>query len=120
MRKAKPKDGDAKAKYDECSKIVRQQAFEKAIRVDSAKSVADTLDWESMGKNSELVQWCVHVCLSLCASRVCVCVSVCLSVCLSAICPSVCLSVHVSACLSVCLCAYIPIHVYLPVCACIK
>lgn len=56
MRKAKPKDGDAKAKYDECSKIVRQQAFEKAIRVDSAKSVADTLDWEAMGKNIELVQ----------------------------------------------------------------
>ena len=97
MRKAKPKDGDAKAKYDECSKIVRQQAFEKAIRVDSAKSVADTLDWESMGKNIELVQWCVHVCLSLCASRVCVrvCLSVCLSVCIYPYsCVSACVCLH--------------------------
>ena len=55
VRKAKPKDSDAKAKYEECSRIVRQQAFEKAIRVDSAKSVVDTLDWEAIGEHCMLV-----------------------------------------------------------------
>jgi len=35
--KARPNDKDAKLKYNECSKIVRQQAFEKAIAVDSLK-----------------------------------------------------------------------------------
>ena len=55
VRKAKPKDSDAKAKYEECSRIVRQHAFEKAIRVDSAKSVVDTLDWEAIGERCMLV-----------------------------------------------------------------
>ena len=37
--KARPNDRDAKLKFNECSKIVRQQAFEKAISVDSVKKL---------------------------------------------------------------------------------
>jgi len=37
VHKVRPNDKDAKLKYNECSKIVRQQAFEKAIAVDSLK-----------------------------------------------------------------------------------
>nr|CAG4650049.1 EOG090X03S1 [Sida crystallina] len=37
--KARPNDRDAKLKYNECSKIVRQQAFEKAIAVDTVKKL---------------------------------------------------------------------------------
>lgn len=40
-------------KYTECKKIVQRQAFEKAIAVDhQKKSVADSLDIDSMGKRS--------------------------------------------------------------------
>jgi len=47
--KVKPNDSDAKKKFTECKKIVQQQAFEKAIRVEeTTKSVADSLDIESM------------------------------------------------------------------------
>lgn len=49
--KYRPNDKDAKAKYTECNKIVKQQAFERAIRVeDTKKNIADTLDIASMGK----------------------------------------------------------------------
>ncbi|PIK56905.1 putative serine/threonine-protein phosphatase [Apostichopus japonicus] len=47
--KYRPNDKDAKAKYTECNKIVKQQAFERAIRVeDTKKNIADTLDIASM------------------------------------------------------------------------
>lgn len=40
-------------KYTECKKIVQRKAFEKAIAVDhQKKSVADSLDIDSMGKYS--------------------------------------------------------------------
>ena len=49
VKKFRPKDKDALLKYTECEKIVRRQAFEKAIAVDDKKSVADSIDVESMG-----------------------------------------------------------------------
>ncbi|XP_064489746.1 serine/threonine-protein phosphatase 5-like [Ornithodoros turicata] len=49
VTKARPNDKDAAAKYNECSKIARRLAFEKAIAVDdSKKSVADSIDIDSM------------------------------------------------------------------------
>lgn len=48
--KAKPNDMDAKIKYTECNKIVKQMAFERAIRVDDTKkSVAESINLENMG-----------------------------------------------------------------------
>jgi len=48
--KARPNDKDAKLKYTECKKIVQQIAFQKAISVEEVKkSVAETIDTESMG-----------------------------------------------------------------------
>ncbi|KAI8059538.1 Metallo-dependent phosphatase-like protein [Gongronella butleri] len=45
VSKRAPKDMDAKAKLDECAKIVKRIEFEKAIEADNdAPSVADTLD----------------------------------------------------------------------------
>ena len=45
----RPNDKDARAKYNECKKIVNVQAFQKAIAVeDNHKSVADTIDLASM------------------------------------------------------------------------
>ncbi|XP_048474165.1 serine/threonine-protein phosphatase 5 [Rhincodon typus] len=47
--KVKPNDKDAKMKYQECNKIVKQKAFERAIANDELKrSVVDSLDIESM------------------------------------------------------------------------
>ncbi|XP_061434540.1 serine/threonine-protein phosphatase 5 [Lethenteron reissneri] len=47
--KVRPNDKDAKLKYQECSKIVKRKAFERAIASDdSKKSVADALDLDSM------------------------------------------------------------------------
>lgn len=43
VAKAKPKDKDAKSKFDECQKITRRMAFEKAIAVeDNKKTVKET------------------------------------------------------------------------------
>jgi len=49
VTKAKPNDADAKSKFQECQKIVRMKAFEKAISVD-VKAVSDTVDIESIGE----------------------------------------------------------------------
>ncbi|KAL7980746.1 hypothetical protein Chor_001900 [Crotalus horridus] len=47
--KVKPNDKDAKMKYQECHKIVKQKAFERAIASDEHKrSVVDSLDIENM------------------------------------------------------------------------
>ncbi|XP_028385531.1 serine/threonine-protein phosphatase 5 isoform X1 [Phyllostomus discolor] len=49
VMKVKPHDKDAKMKYQECNKIVKQKAFERAIAGDEHKrSVVDSLDIESM------------------------------------------------------------------------
>ena len=49
--KGKPNDKDAKMKYQECSKIVKQKAFERAIAGDEhRRSVVDSLDIESMSE----------------------------------------------------------------------
>ena len=45
-----PNDKAARMKYSECKKIVHQQAFAKAIAVDDKRSVVESLDLESMGK----------------------------------------------------------------------
>ena len=51
--KARPNDKDAKLKFNECSKIVRQQAFEKAIAVDTVKKcVSDSINIDSMAVES--------------------------------------------------------------------
>ena len=49
--KVRPNDKDARLKFTECKKIVHQQAFAKAIAVDDEKSVVETLDLDSMGRN---------------------------------------------------------------------
>lgn len=47
----RPNDKDAKMKYQECNKIVKQKAFERAIASDELKrSVVDSLDIESMSR----------------------------------------------------------------------
>jgi serine/threonine-protein phosphatase 5 len=43
-----PADKAAKSRCIECQKLVRRQAFEKAIEVDEVPSLADTLDLRSM------------------------------------------------------------------------
>ena len=49
--KVKPHDKDAKMKYQECNKIVKQKAFERAIAGDEHKrSVVDSLDIESISE----------------------------------------------------------------------
>lgn len=48
VTKFRPKDKDACLKYQECKKIVQRQAFEKAIAVDDKKSVADTVNLDSI------------------------------------------------------------------------
>ena len=50
MVKVRPNDKDAKSKFNECNKIVRMQAFQKAIAVDSDRSVADAIDLDGMSK----------------------------------------------------------------------
>uniref|UniRef100_A0A3B3TGB7 Serine/threonine-protein phosphatase n=1 Tax=Paramormyrops kingsleyae TaxID=1676925 RepID=A0A3B3TGB7_9TELE len=47
--RVRPNDKDAKMKYQECNKIVKQKAFERAIASDELKkSVVDSLDIENM------------------------------------------------------------------------
>ncbi|KAK7883055.1 hypothetical protein WMY93_029229 [Mugilogobius chulae] len=47
--RVRPNDKDAKMKYQECNKIVKQKAFERAIASDETKkSVVDSLDIENM------------------------------------------------------------------------
>ncbi|CAL8081137.1 unnamed protein product [Orchesella dallaii] len=46
---ARPTDKDAKIKHQECNKIVRKMAFEKAIAVDDTKkAIVDSIDIEAM------------------------------------------------------------------------
>lgn len=69
--RVRPNDKDAKMKYQECNKIVKQKAFERAIASDELKrSVVDSLDIENMSESSPasgspLERWCVCVCVYL-------------------------------------------------------
>lgn len=50
--KVKPKDADAKTKFTECSKIVKRQAFEKAIACDEVKKIiSESIHLETMTIN---------------------------------------------------------------------
>lgn len=51
VTKTRPNDRDAKLKFNECQKVVKMLMFQKAIAVDDDyKSVAQSIDLESMGK----------------------------------------------------------------------
>lgn len=57
--KVRPNDKDATMKYQECNKIVKQKAFERAIASDEIKkSVVDSLDIENMSKFFVFVLFC--------------------------------------------------------------
>lgn len=49
VTKACPSDKDARVKFEECNKICKRLAFEKAIASDDGKCVADTIDITSLG-----------------------------------------------------------------------
>ena len=49
VTKARSNDKDARAKYNECNKIVKRLAFEKAIAVeDNTKSVSESINLDTM------------------------------------------------------------------------
>ena len=52
VTKARPNDKDARAKYQECNKIVKRLAFEKAIAVEETakKCVSEQINLENMCK----------------------------------------------------------------------
>lgn len=51
VKKVRPRDKDALMKYTECSKIMKQIAFERAIAVESSrKKPSQTVDLESLGE----------------------------------------------------------------------
>ena len=51
VKRVRPRDKDALAKYTECNKVVRQIAFEKAIAVESSrKKPSQTIDLDTMGE----------------------------------------------------------------------
>lgn len=61
----RPNDKDARAKFNECKKIVQMQAFQKAIAVEeNHKSVADSIDLASMSKSGS-AGFCMAPCLVL-------------------------------------------------------
>ena len=50
VKKVRPKDKDAVQKFEECSKIVKWMAFQKAISVDTThKSVAESISVDTIG-----------------------------------------------------------------------
>lgn len=50
VTKARPNDQDAKSKYQECNKIVKKLAFEKAICIEeNKKNIAETINLDAMG-----------------------------------------------------------------------
>ena len=56
VKRAKPRDPDALSKYNACNKIVTQQAFERAIEVESSKkNIAESIDLSTMGKSLEII-----------------------------------------------------------------
>lgn len=65
--RVRPNDKDARMKYQECNKIVKQKAFERAIASDEIKkSVVDSLDIENMSKfpvllNKSILEINIHL-----------------------------------------------------------
>jgi hypothetical protein len=58
VKKAKPRDPDAIAKFNACNKIVTQQAFERAIAVESSKkNIAESIDLSTMGKSLVIIPY---------------------------------------------------------------
>ncbi|XP_043272772.1 serine/threonine-protein phosphatase 5 [Venturia canescens] len=56
VTKARPNDRDAKMKYQECNKIVKKLAFEKAICIeDNKKNIADTINLDAMTIENEYI-----------------------------------------------------------------
>jgi len=58
-------------KYAECNKIVKQMAFERAIRVDDTKrSIADSINLENMGNcsgsDTQVYMLVCPLCLCVC------------------------------------------------------
>lgn len=52
VTKVWPNDKDARSKFTECNKIVKQIAFQKAISIeDNKKSIADTINLDAMSKS---------------------------------------------------------------------
>ena len=50
MKKVRPKDKDAVQKFEECSKIVKWMAFQKAISVDTNHiSIAESIKLDTIG-----------------------------------------------------------------------
>ena len=51
VKLARPRDKDAITRFTECSKVVHQMAFERAIAVESSKKkTSEIVDVETMGK----------------------------------------------------------------------
>ncbi|XP_072286726.1 serine/threonine-protein phosphatase 5 [Pyxicephalus adspersus] len=58
--KVRPNDKDAQMKFQECSKLVRQKAFERAIACDQHnRSVVDSLDIEGMSDHHSTTPLCL-------------------------------------------------------------
>ena len=50
VKRARPRDTDAMSKYTECDKVVKQQAFARAIAVEDKVKASESIHLESMGK----------------------------------------------------------------------
>ena len=60
VTKVRPTSQEAKKKFDDCSKIVKRIAFEKAISVDhSKKSIIESLDIEGMSKFKSIIMFTI-------------------------------------------------------------
>ena len=44
----RPSDKDAKARYNECDKVVKRVAFERAIASEDSKCIADQINIDTM------------------------------------------------------------------------
>ncbi|VDN20543.1 unnamed protein product [Gongylonema pulchrum] len=54
--KARPQNADAKQKYEECHKLMRRIAFEKAISMEhDRRSIADSININAIGKEAASV-----------------------------------------------------------------
>lgn len=67
VTKVRPNNKDAKLKYNECNKIVKKIAFEKAIAVEhNKKSIADSINLDSMSKLSSFILFCINFVFIVC------------------------------------------------------
>ena len=56
VKKVRPKDADAISKYTECDKVVKQQAFARAIAVEDKGKASDNIHVESMSKSLLIIE----------------------------------------------------------------